>query len=42
MKGSILAAHEGDAEAAARARQIGELLLAQYEAEAADPPRPVS
>ena len=42
MKGSIMAAHEGDAEAAARARQIGELLLAQYEAEAADPPRPVS
>jgi AcrR family transcriptional regulator len=42
MKGSIMAAHEGDAEAAARAREIGELLLAQYESEAADPPRPVS
>jgi AcrR family transcriptional regulator len=27
MKGSIMAAHEGDAEAAARARQLGELLL---------------
>jgi AcrR family transcriptional regulator len=37
MKGSIMAAHEGDAEAAARARQIGELLLAQYGSEAADP-----
>jgi AcrR family transcriptional regulator len=42
MKGSIMAAHEGDAEAAARARQIGELLLAQYESQAADKPRPVS
>jgi AcrR family transcriptional regulator len=27
MKGSIMAAHEGDADAAARAREIGELLL---------------
>jgi len=27
MKGSIMAAHEGDAEAAARAREVGELLL---------------
>jgi AcrR family transcriptional regulator len=30
MKGSIMAAHEGDTAAAARAREIGELLLAQY------------
>ena len=30
MKGSIMAAHEGDAAAAARAREIGELLLAQH------------
>jgi AcrR family transcriptional regulator len=30
MKGSIMAAHEGDAAAAARAREIGELLLTQY------------
>jgi len=29
MKGSIMAAHEGDTVAAARAREIGELLLAQ-------------
>ena len=28
MKGSIVAAAEGDAQAAARAREIGELLLA--------------
>ncbi len=27
MKGAIMAAHEGDAEAAARARELGELLL---------------
>jgi hypothetical protein len=30
MKGSIMAAHEGDAAAAARAREIGELLLREY------------
>ncbi|HTU05920.1 MAG TPA: TetR family transcriptional regulator, partial [Trebonia sp.] len=30
MKGSIMAAHEGDAAAAGRARELGELLLAQY------------
>jgi len=30
MKGSIMAAHEGDAAAAKRARELGELLLAQY------------
>jgi AcrR family transcriptional regulator len=30
MKGSIMAAHEGDTAAAARAREIGELLLTQY------------
>jgi AcrR family transcriptional regulator len=30
MKGSILAAHEGDTEAANRARELGELLLAQH------------
>jgi len=30
MKGSIMAAHEGDTAAAARAREIGELLLAQH------------
>jgi len=30
MKGSIMAAHEGDAEAADRARELGELLLAQH------------
>jgi len=30
MKGSIMAAHEGDTEAAARARELGELLLAQH------------
>jgi AcrR family transcriptional regulator len=30
MKGSIMAAHEGDTQAAARARQIGELLLNEY------------
>jgi AcrR family transcriptional regulator len=29
MKGSIMAAHEGDAAAAGRARELGELLLAQ-------------
>jgi AcrR family transcriptional regulator len=32
MKGSIMAAHEGDTAAAARARQIGELLLREYSA----------
>ena len=30
MKGSILAAHEGDTAAADRARELGELLLAQH------------
>jgi AcrR family transcriptional regulator len=30
MKGSIMAAHEGDAAAAGRARRIGELLLKEY------------
>jgi len=30
MKGSIMAAHEGDTAAAARAREIGELLLRDY------------
>jgi AcrR family transcriptional regulator len=30
MKGSIMAAHEGDTAAAGRAREIGELLLAQH------------
>jgi AcrR family transcriptional regulator len=30
MKGSIMAAHEGDAAAAGRAREIGELLLREY------------
>lgn len=30
MKGSILAAHEGDSAAADRARELGELLLAQH------------
>jgi AcrR family transcriptional regulator len=30
MKGSIMAAHEGDTAAATRAREIGELLLTQY------------
>jgi AcrR family transcriptional regulator len=30
MKGSIMAAHEGDAAAAARAREVGELLLRDY------------
>jgi AcrR family transcriptional regulator len=30
MKGSIMAAHEGDTAAAARAREIGELLLRAY------------
>src|SRR5262245_9590601 len=30
MKGSIMAAHEGDAAAAARAREVGELLLKEY------------
>jgi AcrR family transcriptional regulator len=30
MKGSIMAAHEGDAAAASRAREIGELLLKEY------------
>lgn len=30
MKGSIMAAHEGDAAAANRARELGELLLAQH------------
>ena len=31
MKGAIMAAHEGDTAAAARAREIGELLLGQAE-----------
>jgi hypothetical protein len=30
MKGSIMAAHEGDIAAAARAWEIGELLLKEY------------
>jgi AcrR family transcriptional regulator len=30
MKGSIMAAHEGDVGAAARAREVGELLLKEY------------
>jgi len=30
MKGSIMAAHEGDAAAASRAREMGELLLKEY------------
>jgi AcrR family transcriptional regulator len=30
MKGSIMAAHEGDTAAASRAREIGELLLEEY------------
>ena len=30
MKGSIMAAHEGDAAAAGRAREIGELLLKSF------------
>lgn len=30
MKGSIMAAHEGDTDAASRAREVGELLLARY------------
>jgi tetracycline repressor-like protein len=30
MKGSIMAAHEGDAAAAARAREVGELLLKEH------------
>jgi hypothetical protein len=30
MKGSIMAAHEGDTAAAARARELGELLLESY------------
>ena len=30
MKGSIMAAHEGDTAAAARAREVGELLLREY------------
>ncbi len=30
MKGSIMAAHEGDRQAAARAREMGELLLKEY------------
>jgi hypothetical protein len=30
MKGAIMAAHEGDAEAAGRSREIGVLLLAEY------------
>ncbi|MGI9016060.1 MAG: TetR/AcrR family transcriptional regulator [Euzebya sp.] len=30
MKGSIMAAHEGDVHAAARARRLGELLLADH------------
>ena len=32
MKGSIMAAHEGDTVAAARAREVGELVLAAYDA----------
>jgi hypothetical protein len=32
MKGSIMAAHEGDTAAAARAREVGELLLKEYAA----------
>jgi AcrR family transcriptional regulator len=31
MKGSIMAAHEGDKEAAGRARELGELLLSQHD-----------
>jgi hypothetical protein len=31
MKGSIMAAHEGDREAAGRARELGELLLSQHD-----------
>ena len=30
MKGSIMAAHEGDTAAATRAREIGELVLREY------------
>jgi hypothetical protein len=30
MKGSIMAAHEGDAQAGRRARELGELLLAKH------------
>jgi hypothetical protein len=30
MKGSIMAAQEGDLQAAARARELGELLLARH------------
>ena len=30
MKGSIMAAHEGDTDAAGRARELGELLLKEY------------
>jgi AcrR family transcriptional regulator len=30
MKGSIMAAHEGDTDAAGRAREVGELILASY------------
>lgn len=30
MKGSIMAAHEGDTQAAARARELGELLLSEH------------
>ena len=36
MKGSIMAAHEGDANAANRARELGELLLAQHGCGSAD------
>ncbi len=31
MKGSIMAAHEGDKEAAGRARELGELLLSEHD-----------
>ena len=30
MKGSIVAAHEGDRDAALKARELGELLLARH------------
>ena len=33
MKGSIVAAHEGDHEAARRARELGVLLLERHSAE---------
>lgn len=40
MKGSIVAAGEGDRDAARRAKEIGELLLAQAPAAAGTPSRP--